>query len=326
MSGLSMKTLRTLWLASTVVLASVSVSHADGGPGVLASIKPVHSLVAGVMQGINEPQIIVDGAASPHSYSLKPSQARALQSADVVFWVGHELEAFLEKPLETLASKASIVELMDAHGLTRLKFREGGAFEEHAHDDDEHEEDHDTATGHHDEHGAYDPHVWLDPQNAKAFVAVIAEALGTADPDNAIKYAANAQALALRLDDLTVEIGEELAPVKDKPYVLFHDGYHYFENRFGLQPAGSITVSPEVIPGAERVAEIQAKIRELGATCVFSEPQFEPRLIAIVTEGTKARSAALDPLGASIANGPDLYFTLIREMAKSLRDCLSSAG
>lgn len=337
MLNVSRKALRTLLLSSAALFAATTASHAE--TAVLASIKPVHSLVAGVMQGINEPTIIVDGAASPHTYSLKPSQARALQSANVVFWVGHELEAFLEKPLETLAAKATTVELMDAHRLTRLKFREGGAFEEHDHDEhaghDEHEEDHEEhakAGEHHDdhdedhEHGEFDPHVWLDPQNAKAFVHEIEEALSEADPENAVKYEANAQALTARLDELTAEIDEELSSVKDKPYVVFHDAYHYFESRFGLKAAGSITVSPEVIPGAERVAEIQSKLKSLGATCVFSEPQFEPRLISVVTEGTRARSGTLDPLGAEIENGPGLYFTLIRQMAKSLRDCLSANG
>ncbi|AXS41274.1 zinc ABC transporter substrate-binding protein ZnuA [Breoghania sp. L-A4] len=310
-----MTAFRSIVMGSAALLAAAThASAAD--PAVLASIKPIHSLVASVMQGVGEPAIIVDGAASPHTYSLKPSQARDLQNAAVVFWVGHELEAFLEKPLESLATDAAIVELMDTDGLTRLAFREGGAFEAHA-DEGEHEEK--------DDHGndETDPHIWLDPHNAKVLAQAIEEALARADPENAIKYEANADALMVRLDDLTTEVEIMLAPVREKPFVVFHDGYHYFENRFGLQAAGSVTVSPDAIPGAARVVEIRHKIEETEATCVFAEPQFEPKLISVVTEGTEARSGTLDPLGATIANGPDLYFTLIRQMAKSLGDCLS---
>ena len=196
--------------------------------------------------------------------------------------------------------------------------------DEHKHDEHGHE-DHDDHDEHkHDEHAHHgeDPHVWLDPVNAKAMVHEIEEALVEADPSNAAAYEANAEALMSRLDDLVAEIDAELEPVKGRGYVVFHDAYQYFEARFGVSAVGSITVSPEVLPGAERVAELQDKVRDLGATCVFSEPQFEPKLVATVTENTNAGTGVLDPLGASIKDGPDLYFTLIRNMAKSLKDCL----
>ncbi|MGB0674482.1 MAG: zinc ABC transporter substrate-binding protein, partial [Candidatus Puniceispirillaceae bacterium] len=188
--------------------------------------------------------------------------------------------------------------------------------DEHGHEDhDEHK---------HDEHAHHgeDPHVWLDPVNAKAMVHEIEEALVEADPSNAAAYEANAEALMSRLDDLVAEIDAELEPVKGRGYVVFHDAYQYFEARFGVSAVGSITVSPEVLPGAERVAELQDKVRDLGATCVFSEPQFEPKLVATVTENTNAGTGVLDPLGTSIDDGPDLYFTLIRNMAASLKGCL----
>ena len=167
-------------------------------------------------------------------------------------------------------------------------------------------------------------HLWLDPDNAKVFVYAIEAALSAYDPANAARYAKNAEALAVRLDALTAELSATLEPVKDRPFVVFHDAYQYFENRFDLRATGSITVSPEVMPGAERIAEIRGRLREVGATCVFSEPQFKPSLISVVTEGTTARVGVLDPLGTEIANGPDLYFTLMRNMARSMKDCLGA--
>ena len=346
---------RTLLLSASLLVATSAAGHA--APKVVASIKPVHSLVASVMQGIGEPQLIIEGAGSPHTYSLRPSQARALQEADLIFWIGHELEAFLEKPVETIGTGAKSVELIDAHGLVKLPFREGGAFEAHDHGDHggehggehghaDHDEDkHDDHAGHdHDEkhethghdhgdddghghaHGAFDAHIWLDPENAKAMVNEIAEALSEADPDNAAAYEANAAKTVERIEAMRADIDARLTPLRGKGFIVFHDGYQYFEKRFDVTASGSITVSPEVMPGAERVTEIKARIGELGATCVFAEPQFEPKLIQVVTEGTAARSGVLDPLGAELADGPDLYFGLIDGLASSMEQCLGSNG
>ena len=341
-----MRFIRTAFLSTTILSASLSLAQAD--VKVVTSIKPVHSLVSAVMAGVGEPSLLVKGAGSPHTYALKPSQAQQLQDAELVFWMSHDLEAFLENSIENIATNAKSVPLMEAHGLTKLPFREGGAFDSHDHDDhddhdehkhdehgheghddhDEHKhdehghEDHDDHDEHkHDEHG-FDAHVWLDPVNAKAMVHEIEEALVEADPSNGAAYEANAEALMSRLDDLVAEIDAELEPVKGRGYVVFHDAYQYFEKRFGVSAVGSITVSPEVLPGAERVAQLQDKVRDLGATCVFSEPQFEPKLVATVTENTNAGTGVLDPLGSAIDDGPDLYFTLIRNMAGSLKDCL----
>jgi zinc transport system substrate-binding protein len=391
-----MRSIRTVFLASTIISTSVtlaSVTSVQADVNVVASIKPVHSLVAAVMQGVGTPDLIVQGAGSPHTYALKPSQAKQLQEADLVFWMSHDLEAFLEKPIEGIATKATSVLLTESHGLTKLNFREGGAFDSHGHDDHDDHKDHDDhgeekhddhghddhddhakdkhddhghddhddhakdkhddhghddhddhAKDKHDDHGhddhgeekhadhddhgheEFDPHVWLDPLNAKAMVHEIEEALLEADPDNAATYAANAESVMGRLDSLVAEIDAELQPVKGRGYVVFHDAYQYFETRFGVSAVGSITVSPEILPGAERVSELQEKVRGLDATCVFSEPQFEPKLVATVTENTNAGTGVLDPLGAAIDDGPDLYFTLIRNMARALKECLSRTG
>ncbi|MGV2065250.1 zinc ABC transporter substrate-binding protein ZnuA [Agrobacterium sp. 22-226-1] len=323
------------------LMASVAIAAAASGataaPDVVVSIKPVHSLVAAIMRGVGEPQLIVDGAASPHTYNLRPSNARKLEKADVVFWVGPGLEAFLEKPLEALASKATVVELEDAKGLEKLPFREGGPFEAHDHGDEgqeahdghaeeegAHDHGHDHAEGHegHD-HGAYDTHLWLDPANAKAMAQTIETALIAADAGNAATYQANTKKLIDDLDALDAELKETVKPVKDKPFIVFHDAYQYFEHRYGVKTAGSITVSPETLPGADRVKQMQEKVRQLGATCVFAEPQFEPKLISVITEGTAAKSATLDPEAATLEPGPDLYFKLMRGIAGSLKDCLS---
>ncbi|MGO8462974.1 zinc ABC transporter substrate-binding protein [Rhizobium leguminosarum] len=328
-------------LAIPTLLFSGTMRAADA-PAVVTSIKPIHSLVSAIMQGVGEPELIVDGAASPHTYNLKPSNARALQDAKVIFWVGPGLEAFLEKPLQALGRDASIAALDDAPGLVKLPFREGGAFEPH---DDAPE--HESASGQHDEadaahdadpghasdhdhdhdhdHDTFDTHLWLDPMNAKAMAAMITTTLVAADPANALTYQGNAKALDDRLDALDTEIKGMVAPVKDKPFIVFHDAYQYFEHRYGIRVAGSITVSPETIPGAERVSEIHRKVGELGATCVFAEPQFEPRLVNVVIEGTRAKSGVLDPEAATLKAGPDLYFNLMRGIANSMKDCLSSA-
>ncbi len=315
-----MPTTRLLLLAAALSFLTSSAQAADAGsaPAVVASIKPIHSLVAGVMDGVGEPMLIVQGAGSPHTYRMKPSEAAALQSADVVFWAGAYLEAFLVKPLATLGAKAKSVELVDAPGVERLPLREGGAFEADAHEDETASE-----AAHEDDGGAFDTHVWLDPVNAKAMVGAIETALTAADPAHAETYAANADKLEVRLDGLIAKTEADLAGVKGRPFIVFHDAYQYFERRFAMPAAGSITVSPETPPGARRIAELQAKVKAVGATCVFAEPQFEPALVDVVIEGTEAKAGVLDPEGAALKDGPELYFELIDNLAAALKDCLS---
>ena len=320
-----MNHLKSKILISALFSGLALTTYAD--INVVASVKPVHSLVSGVMEGAGKPDLIVQGSASPHTYSLKPSQAQQLEDADLVFWMGHELESFLEKPLEAIATSAHVVELIDSSSLKKIKMREGGMFDAHAHDEHEGHDDHDEHEGHDDHHdhghGEFDIHVWLDPENAKVLVNEIKLALIEKDPSNASIYEANSKKINLKLDQLINEVSSKLESEKGKGYVVFHDAYQYFEERFGMSAVGSITVSPEVVPGANRIRELKEKIVDLNATCVFSEPQFEPKLVSTVIEGTQANTGVLDPLGASIKDGPELYFTLIRNMANSLQDCLS---
>jgi zinc transport system substrate-binding protein len=317
-----MKFAAALLLSSVAMIAAPSAFAAT--PNVVVSIKPIHSLVASVMKGVGEPKLIVEGAASPHTYNMKPSNAAALQNADLIFWIGHGMEAFLEKPLEALGSKATVVTLEEAPGLTKLKFREGGVFEPEAEEEDH---DHPAGTeevhddGDHD-HEGNDVHLWLDPMNAKAMTAEIEKQLVQADAEHAATYQKNAAELMGKLDALDSEMKTTLEPVKHKPFIVFHDAYQYFEHRYGVKVAGSITVSPENMPGAERVREIHQKVEELGATCVFAEPQFEPKLVRVVSEGSKAKPGVLDPEAGALTEGPDLYFTMMRGIATSLTTCL----
>jgi zinc transport system substrate-binding protein len=281
---------------------------------VVATTKPVHSLVAAVMGDLGTPDLIVKGAASPHNYSLRPSDAAALESADVVFWTGHGLELFLEDSIETLAPNAIIVALSVNPSIHLLPVREGGAFEPHA---DEAEEGHE-----HDDHGEKDMHFWLDPVNATFMLAHIAETLAGADPEHADAYFANAKLEIARVQELIAAWDATLAPVKDRPFIVFHDAYQYFEHRFGLTVAGSITVTPDTLPGAQRIGELRDKVMSAGAVCVFAEPQFEPAVVQTIIGGTPARSGTLDPEGAGLTEGSRLYEELITGLVDSLVACL----
>lgn len=296
-------------VAAALVASGMLAPRADAAPEVVASIKPIHSLIAGVMEGVREPDLIVAGGASPHLYALKPLDARRLERADIVFWIGPIFEGFLEKPLAALAGKAEIVELDRAPGVALLPAREGGAWEE-----DEH---HHAASA-----LEQDGHLFLDPDNAKAIVRIAAARLAALDRANAARYAANASALERRLDALDAALRQRLGAVGGVRFVVFHDAYQYFERRYGLAAIGSITVTPESQPGARRLQAIRDKIRTLGARCVFREPQFEPRLVDVVISGTAARTGVLDPEGALLARGPELYFNLMNGLADGLMRCL----
>jgi len=321
-----------LLLPLAAYAAFFSVTQAMAMDGVVASIKPVHSLVSAVMEGAGDVGLVVKGAASPHTYTMRPSEAGMLEDAKVIFWVGEGVETFLEKPLASLGGNAKIVKLSETPGITLLDMREGGTFEPHGHGDEDHDHEHEAEEAghdHHDDHADHehgkDMHIWLDPENARLMVRQIATTLAEADPENAALYEKNAAALDGRFDELIDDIQKTVEPVRGRPFVVFHDAYHYFENRFGVEAAGSITVSPEQMPSAGRLEEIRNKVAELKTVCVFAEPQFDPKFANVVTEGTNARMGVLDPEGASLDEGPELYFTLVGNLAKSLSDCLSAA-
>lgn len=292
---------------------------------VVVTVKPVHALVAGIMGGEGRPVLLVEGAQSPHTFSLRPSAAAAIANADLFIRVSPAVEPFTAKLMETLPDTVTRLTLAEAPGVSVLPLRTSGTFEphEHGHEAAGHEgHDHGGPDAGHDDEAGIDGHIWLDPKNAVAMVDAIEVALSARAPDSAPLFKANAATIKSSIEALQNEIAAEFAPVKDKPFVVFHDAYQYLERRFGLSGVGSITVSPDVRPSANRLAAVRNKIADLGAVCVFAEPGFQPSLVAAVTEGTKARTATLDPEGLGIEAGPQAYVELMRALAHNMAQCL----
>ena len=279
-------------------------------PRAVASIKPVHALLAGVMEGVAAPDVLLKGSASAHAYTLRPSDAESLNKADVVFWIGPSFEVFLQKPLAALAGKARIVTLMDTAGVKVLPAREGGL-----HQDAETPSSSSYADG----------HLWLDPRNAKALVEDMVVVLSALDSSNAGRYRTNGDLLQAKLNALDRRLQGQLALVADRRFVVFHDAYQYFERRYGLRDAAALTVGPDRAPGAQRIAAIEKDMRTHGASCIFAEPQFEPKLVRTLADALHARVGQLDPEGSTLAAGPELYFNLMQGLADHLVSCLSAS-
>ena len=295
---------------ATLMLTSVIPAAYAAAPRVVVSIKPLQSLVAGVMEGIAVPDVLIKGGGSLHAYALRPSEAEALSKADLVLWIGPVFETFLVKPLAALGGRARIEALIDTPGMKALPARFGGLWDL----DDDHGVDRDDRR--------VDGHIWLDPQNAKVLVVGIARTLGAMDQGNADRYQRNAGVVLARLDALDAELRTKLAPVRGIPFVVFHDAYQYFEAAYGLRAVASVTVSADRVPGARRITQVKEKIVGLGATCVFAEPQFEPKLVRTLLSGTRAKSGVLDPEGSALAPGPDFHFNMARNLADNLVRCL----
>ncbi|WP_072090561.1 zinc ABC transporter substrate-binding protein [Candidatus Pelagibacter communis] len=379
-----MKNIKKIPLIFSILSILAFFTPANAEIKVVASIKPIHSLASYLMDGIAKPDLIVDGYASPHGFAMKPSHAKMLQNADLIFWVGEDLENFLEKPLSSIAKKAEKIELIEIKGLQVLKFRERNIFDGHDHDDhghddhgkkeddhddhghddhgkkeddhddhghddhgkkeddhdhddhgkkeDDHDHDHDDHGkkeddhddhGHDDHdghaHGEFDPHIWLDPINAKAMLNEMAEHLIENDPKNEAKYKSNLAKALQEIDKLTIDVMTDLSSSVSS--IVFHDAYQYFEERFNVKVLGAFTVNTDVMPGAEQLAEIREIIEHDKVACVFSEPQFNPDIINAVAKDMKIKTGVLDPLGATLNPGKNLYFNLIRNMSASFKGC-----
>ena len=312
-------------LATSVVAIGLLgiASHARADTRVLVTIKPIHALVAQVMGLTGTPDLLVSGTASPHTFVMKPSDAKKLTTADIVFRVSEAIEPFTTKAAANLPKATTLVTLQQAPGVVLLPQRVGGPFDshDHAHEAAGHHHDH-TDNDHDHDINASDGHIWLDPANAKAMLDQIAMTLSARTPALADTYRLNADASKIRIDRLTADLTRDLAPVAGRPYVVFHDAYQYFEKRFDLRVVGSITVNPDVPPSGKRLSSLRARIKALDAKCVFGEPNFDAKVIAAVIEGSAARSGTLDPEGASIPAGPDLYDTLMRNLATGVIACL----
>lgn len=298
------------FLISTTFLTIISLS-ASAAPKVVTSIVPVHSLVAGVMNGVGTPELLLKGVNSEHQGSYSPQQISVLAHADVVFIIGDNLEMKLGEisGTETVNGK-EFVKLDLAPDIITHRIRKGGNWEV---DSDE------PAAGNN-----ADPHIWLDPENGKAMTKAIATALDAADPVHATQYDANATSQIAAIDRLEKELSLTLAPVKAKPFIVFHDAYQYFEKAFDMQAVGSISDYSATPPSAQRLEDIRNKIKSSKAVCVFKEPQFSDAAVLTVTEGNSAKLGVLDPIGATLNPGPLAYGELLRTITKNLTDCLGN--
>ena len=318
------------------------MSYANAETKVIASIKPLHSLVSYVMDGVGTPGILVDGSSSPHTFQLKPSHATMLQEADIVFWIGEDLESFLETPLESIAANSRHITLMESDEIELLKFREKNIFgghddhddhgdehdehaDEHGDEHDEHDEHADEHSDEHDDHhdghahGEHDIHFWLDPEIAKTIVKIVTRELSEIDPSNASTYESNSTKAINEIDQLISDTKSKIN--SNASYVVFHDAYQYFEKRFGVEVVGALTVNPEVLPGAKQLSEIREVIEHENINCLFSEPQFNPSIAETIAKDTGVKAAVIDPLGAELNPGKDLYFDLIGNIASSFESC-----
>ena len=336
-----MKNLKKSSIILTILSFLTLFTSANADIKVVASIKPIHSLASYLMDGVAKPDLIVEGYASPHGFAMKPSHAKMLQDADIVFWVGEDLENFLEKPLDSIANEAEKIELLEIKGLVKLKFRERNIFDNHDdhddhddhghkkkddHDDHDHakkedghddHDDHDGHEGHH--HGEFDPHIWLDPINAKVILFEMSKHLIENDPTNEAAYRANLSKAYKEIDKLTNDVTAELN--ESTASIVFHDAYQYFEKRFNVNILGAFTVNTDVLPGAEQLSEIREVIEHDKVACVFSEPQFNPDIIKAVAKDMNIKTGIVDPLGATLTPGKGLYFDLIKNMSKSFKGC-----
>jgi zinc transport system substrate-binding protein len=290
----------------------ISYSSLNAEVKVVTTIKPIHSLVAGVMDGLGSPSLIVDGSNSPHNFSLKPSHAKMIEDAEIIFWAGEDLETFMIKPLESIANNATKVSFMDLDSIIKLKFKEENILEVEGYDDD-----HDD----HDKHadGEFDAHIWLDPKNAIEIVNEIAKTLSLKDPNNKNVYYSNAEKLNHSLNELIKKIN--LSINKDARFIVFHDAYQYFEKRFDVSSAGALILNEEALPSAKKVSEIHKIIKKQNINCIISEPQFNPNIIKSIAQDSSILTRSFDPLGSSFDTNKNLYFEMILSLSNSLKDC-----
>ncbi len=280
-------------------------------PKIVVSIAPIHSLVSLLTKGVSEPKLLLRQGGSPHSSSLRPSQARALAEADLLIWVGPELESFLTVPVGRLVLPKAEMQLLKLKGLKLLPQRHGGFWEEDQHAD---ESSHDQQS--------INPHIWLSPDNARHIVSSIGQRLIQIDQKNAAAYIQNEEDLLRRVDLLEQSLSDLLTPIQTRPYLVFHDAYPYFEDAFSLNAVGSVRISAERAPGARRLQQIKTRVSESSAVCLFSEPQFSPALAASLAKDSGLKLGELDPLGSTIDQGEDSWFILMERLAENLNNCL----
>ena len=307
--------------------------------GVVSTIQPINSLVNTVIGNTGKTTLLIPTEVSPHEYKLKPSDTKILQNANIIFFVSEHLETSVTKIFENLPKNIRTINLMEDIGIKRLAIRDNETWKRHDHnhghgDHDDHEKhekkhddhDHDNHAKEHDDHNDHekedDVHIWLNPDNAVKIIKKINKELSLFFPENAKTYDQNANQMIKKINQLKVELNNELSGIKDKPFVVFHDAYQYFETSFGLNAVGSVALEGDIASSPKQISFIKDKIVKLKASCVFQEPQFDSKLVKIVVEGTNAQIGTLDPLGVNIKSGENFYLQLLKNMAKSLKDCL----
>ena len=348
------KKLRTLSHLLLPLMLFSGSANADG-PRVVADIAPIHSLVSMVMDGVGQPQLLVPQNISPHHYSMRPSEAEALQEAQLVVYVGHDMSPWLEPVLETLAASASALDLSKVDNIMQLAYREGPIFDDHdeeghddhdekGHDDhdeeghDDHDEkghdDHDEEghddhdeEGHddhaHHDHDGVDPHMWLDPMNAKLWLHAIASELTRIDPKNADRYDENARSSSRTITLAMAQAEGHLASGKDNGFLVYHDAYQYFEKRFNRVAVGSISLGDASKPSAKRLSELKALFGAQGISCVLTEPQYSSKIVDSVFGGFKPTVGVVDPIGIDLELGATLYPELLENIALSIAQCVN---
>ena len=320
--------------------------------GVISTIQPINSLVSAIIGNTGKSITIIPSEQSPHDFKLKPSDVKVLQNGNIIFYVSNHLESSITKVLKNLPKNIKLINLMEESGVNHLAIRDNDAWERHDHhghddhdvhdkhgkkhdDHDDHDkhgkkhddhDDHDKHGKKHDDHDDHekedDVHVWLSPDNAIKIVQKVNKVLSLYFPENSKIYNDNTTKFIDKIRNLKMELVKELSPIKNKPYIVFHDAYQYFEKTFELNAVGSVALEGDIASSPKQISIIKDKIVKSKASCVFQEPQFDSKLVKIVVEGTDAKIGTLDPLGVNISENKDFYLQLLTNMTKSLKECL----
>ena len=310
---MSKKLLKTIGCTFSLLLSSQFA--AANAPNVLTTIKPLQLISQAITEGVSESDVLLPPGASPHSHSLRPSDARKLHSADVIFWVGPSMESFLTRTLPS-AKNTKVVAMMDSGTITLRKTKS----------DDEHHHDHHHHDHHHDhdhDHGEFDPHLWLSTDNGRAMAKVMTDTLVALDKENADRYNANLQKFLKSLDDADERNKKKLTGFETKPFFVFHDAYGYLQDQYNLNIGGHFTLNPEQQPGARHLTNLRDTLKSTGKTCIFREPQFQPAYIDRITEGLDVKVGVLDPLGEDIQAGPEGFAQFINNLVDNIEGCMS---
>jgi len=297
----------------TIIFTTLTHFSIASEKKIVTTIKPIHSILLNIVD--SDVGLLLNTNVSPHDFKLKPSDMKKLNNADIFVYIDESIETFVERPLATLDEDVKKIKILGNAGLKLLPVREGGVWEEEDHGD-----------GHHHDHGAYDAHIWLSNKNVIKLTKFFVKELSKINPDKKSIYKANAKAFIKKLKEKGKKIKNELSSINDKPYIVFHDAYQYFENENSLNSVGSIALNPEISPTPKRITEIKAKIKKDNVVCLFREPQFPSRIVQTVITDTQAKEGELDPIGFNLTPGKELYFTLITNLSNNLKECLMKRG